>query len=480
MYGIMSSEEMAKRIRSNVKRKKKLYKDVGKLFACMLEMKEIYDSQEGCSYDSEFWLSVIDHFNLDIDPDELHNETEELSYCLNRIYRARNKKNRSEKDYLKELKKLEKLGEEFSDPFDEYQTEGILEDIGLQNFTKILHRIDEYEALVKEKKKYYKRIAKYFAILLEMTREYRYASYCKNFDMAFDQRQFGIDHSLILNSKKDFADALFVLREILGTKHRDALEMIIQLGDMVRMINECYPEFLDSYMGESEGEEEKKEDEIICNAIEPLKVQTETPDVPEMVEKSECVAEDVSEVRIVDYFPEAYDLVDDSVDIRIPDHINYKDFVEYLHREEIQKSMSAAKFWDMVVSETEKINNEMKDRYHAINQNHDGYRPYIVHDFLKALIKFYPDAEQYTVFAYCRNKYSRTTILYKFGRNTDVYSKLLLPNYVNGKMTIDDIVYITTYKPQTIKMDLYRHYGQDFSYEELYPNVNHAKRANKD
>ena len=469
MYKIMTAEEMANRIRSNVKQKKKLYKEAGKLFACLIETKAIHDSEEGFFYDSKFWFSVIKRINPNINPEILRWEPKMVTHCINCIYRDRKwEMKKPSIDYLKELKELEKLGEDLSNSFDET----LLEGVGFQNPRQASHQFEEYVDRVNENKKYYKRISKYFAILLEMAQDYRYAIYNANSDMP-------LNHSLILNSKKEFGNALFALREVVGAKDRIMLEMILQLSDVVRMINECYPEFLDSGVDKTDECKDEKENEyeIIRNATEPLKVQTETP---ETVKKSEYIVEDAYEVRIVDYFPEAYDLVDDSVDIRVPDHMNYKDFVEYLHREEIQKSMCAAKFWDMVVSETEKINNDMKDRYHEINQNHEGYRPYIVHDFLKALIRFYSDAEQYTVFAYCRIKYSRTTILHKFGRNTGVYCKLLLPNYVNGKMTIDDIVYITMYKPQTIKMDLHRYYGQNFSYEELYPNTIYAKRANKD
>lgn len=60
MEKILSSKEMAKRIKANAKLNKKKIKKVVKKIFYYIEMEKIYNSSESESYDSEFWIDVFD------------------------------------------------------------------------------------------------------------------------------------------------------------------------------------------------------------------------------------------------------------------------------------------------------------------------------------------------------------------------------------------------------------------------------------
>lgn len=134
---------------------------------------------------------------------------------------------------------------------------------------------------------------------------------------------------------------------------------------------------------------------------------------------------------------------------RIPEHMNFEEFLHFLKNEEISAAMHPETFWRMVIQKTNEIDENL---FYEKIENVE-YIPYSKEDFIDALHLIYPNVAELVNYANYHNHHSRYTAKRKYPRTSDMYIDFL--NKIRcGNMTVGDVSYITGFSSRTILMDL--------------------------
>lgn len=134
---------------------------------------------------------------------------------------------------------------------------------------------------------------------------------------------------------------------------------------------------------------------------------------------------------------------------RIPEYMEFEEFIDFLKSEEISSAMHPETFWRMVMQKTNEIDENL---IHGNIENVE-YIPYLKEDFIDALQLIYPNVAELVNYANYHNHHSRYTAKKKYPRTSDIYIDFL--NKIQcGYMTVEDVSYITGFATQTILMDL--------------------------
>lgn len=423
MEKILSSKEMAKRIKANAKLNKKKIKKVVKKIFYYIEMEKIYNSSESESYDSEFWLDVFDEMLKSgmIDIDFLTNlKKYELveSYIKSECSIKSNDISLSGKKGLKEI-----LDNEL------YTLAGYEDtSIDYSDDMKTLIRIEKYLNKVKKNKDMYQKIGYVFGILLEMVNDYTFIRIWQNSGYGPISEEFNNSESITFR-KDDIKNILNMFRYGGFGASLDPNFRAIRyaINSVYEMIKECHPDYFDYRP-------------LIEEQI--LNVKNENTD--DVYDKNSSSTD--GEIDTEDVYSKMKR-------IRIPEYLTYKEFEEYLCSDRVTKYLNPHDFWDMVCRETSYFDYEIKCHLKVFGNICDSFKKYTTSDFLKALKIFHNKIDTLVDYAEYHNTHGRSARQKKYPRKSSQYDELL-SMATKGELSPLDISYITGFALRTITIDL--------------------------